>query len=97
MLICNNCNTVNDDHCQKCKHCRMSGNFRRRIGENKSDNTPVLHVKVVCLNCGSDSPGEEVKCVHCCFPLARTKVSGNQQEVITSERSSTNHSFEKQS
>lgn len=82
MLICNNCNTVNDDHSTKCKHCQMTGNFRHQMGENKSDNTPVLQIKVLCRNCGSYSPGEGVKCAHCHFPLARPKAV----EAIRTER-----------
>lgn len=49
----------------------MTGNFRHQIGENKSDNAPVIQVKVLCRNCGSDAPGEGAKCLHCHFPLAR--------------------------
>ncbi|WP_143473564.1 hypothetical protein [Flavilitoribacter nigricans] len=96
MLICNNCNSVNDDHVQKCKHCQMSGNFRRQMGENRSDNTPVLQiVKVLCRNCGSDSPGEDTKCVHCRFPLVRpAKVEVWSEK--SAEVSSTIPSIEKQ-
>lgn len=96
MLICNNCNTVNDDNCQKCKNCQMSGNFRRQMGENKSDNTPILQVKVLCRNCGSDAPGEGTKCTHCRFPLARPKSVEYRSEPPTAEVSSTIPSIEKQ-
>lgn len=71
----------------------MEGNFRHQMGENKSDNTPILQSKLICRNCGSDEPGEGSKCHHCHFPLARVKVllkaerhetPGPQQSVIHS-------------
>lgn len=98
MLICNNCNTVNDDHVQKCVHCQMAGNFRHQMGDNKSDNTPIIQIKVVCRNCGSNAPGEDVKCVHCRFPLASVKAHNTNIEKVkqTAELSSTIHSTEKQ-
>ena len=70
MLICNNCNTVNEDGSKKCMHCQMAGNFRHQMGEYISDNSPVPENKVICRNCGSEAPGEATKCIHCRFPLA---------------------------
>lgn len=98
MLICNNCNTVNDDAVQKCVNCQMTGNFRHQIGENRSDNTPVLQLKVLCRNCGSDAPGEGVKCIHCRFPLAPLQVAHPKVTVekATAELPSTIPSTEKQ-
>ncbi|MCB0628364.1 MAG: hypothetical protein R2824_10045 [Saprospiraceae bacterium] len=81
MLICNNCNTVNEDHAVKCTHCQMAGNFRQQIGDRKSDDTPTPEFKVICLNCGSHEPGEGSKCVHCRFPISRPKVKAIDQEA----------------
>lgn len=75
MLICNNCNSVNEDHAVKCGHCQMAGNFRQQMGDNRSDDTPVPESKVICLNCGSHAPGEGSKCAHCRFPISRPKTT----------------------
>ena len=95
MLICNNCNTVNEDHCKKCTHCQMSGNFRRQLGENKSDTLPVLQAEVICRNCGSAAPGDDVKCMHCRFPLVQTSRQVTTQEQVGAKKSPAIHSSEK--
>jgi ribosomal protein L40E len=73
MLICNNCNTVNNDHAVKCAHCQMAGNFRQQMGDSKSDDTPTPEYKLICRNCGSHDPGQDSKCAHCRFPISRPK------------------------
>lgn len=59
----------------------MEGNFRQQIGDNRSDDTPVLEAKVICRNCGSDAPGELTKCVHCQFPLAKVKTQVSRSQI----------------
>ena len=75
MLICNNCNSVNEDGVVRCVHCHMEGDFRLQMGENRTDDAPLLQNKVICRNCGSDEPGEGSRCMHCRFPVARTELS----------------------
>ena len=72
MLICNNCNTTNEQDAQKCVHCHMVGNFRP--ADQKPEVVKLATSMVICQNCASDTPGEGTKCVHCNFPFAPKKV-----------------------
>lgn len=67
MKICNNCSALNQDQAVRCTQCNMPGNFTEQsltVAARKQERT-----KVVCLNCGSDEPGDGNKCAHCRFPL----------------------------
>jgi len=85
MQICNNCNTVNEAHVEKCVHCNMKGNFR------PADSKPEIfrmekHI-VMCTNCGSDTPGEGTKCIQCNFPISNKQAQlDNVDQPVTSQK-----------
>lgn len=68
MLVCNNCNTVNESNAVRCRHCNMAGNFS--IKEKGQEALIIEKKGHSCKNCGSDHPGNGHKCMHCHFPIA---------------------------
>lgn len=78
MLICNNCFHENEDGVTQCAHCRMTGNFTySENGERISDERREEEERDECLNCGSITPGDAERCVHCRFPLTNKRSETN--------------------
>ena len=77
MLICNNCNTTNEQDAHKCMHCNMVGNFR--AANSKPEVVKIKTNMIHCRNCGSDTPGEGKKCMHCNFPFAQRQLQSDEK------------------
>lgn len=76
MIICNNCNTTNEQGTHKCVHCNMVGDFRP--ADYKPEVVKIKTNMISCRNCGSDTPGEGTKCIHCNFPFAQDQIQARK-------------------
>jgi ribosomal protein L40E len=54
----------------------MVGDFRS--ADYKPEVVKIKTNMISCRNCGSDTPGEGTKCIHCNFPFAQDQIQARK-------------------
>lgn len=81
MLICQNCSSIQEVGVTRCRHCHMEGQLIP-WADQKPD-IVVEEVVTICINCGSENPGEADKCQECHFPLPAKRKPAAQLKLDT--------------